>query len=395
MRDVVIAGAYMTAFGRHTTRTMRSLVAEAVNGALLDSGANADEIEMAYCGNVLGGLLQGQESIRGQSWLGDSEVGGLPVVNVENACASGSTALHQAWITVGAGLADVVIVVGAEKLTHETGNRPALEAMTSAADQDRIDEIRADLGITHKPKSLFMEVYAGFAQRYVEESGATQRDFALVSRKNHEAGSLNPKAHHRVTFTVEEILEARPIAGLLTLPMCAPLSDGAAAAVVATPEVASHWASHPVRILGMALGGARAGTYGKVVPDAARRAYSLAGIGPGDVDVVEVHDAAAPGELIAMEHLGLCGPGDAPKMVRAGETTIKGRLPVNPSGGLQSKGHPLGATGLGQVVDLCDQLRDRVGQRQVDHPEIGLAENAGGLLGPDVATASVVVLGRS
>jgi acetyl-CoA acetyltransferase len=190
------------------------------------------------------------------------------------------------------------------------------------------------------------------------------------------------------------VLDARPIAGMLTLPMCAPVSDGAAAIVVATPERAARWGAEAVRVLGIALSGGRAGAYGTVAA-AAAGAFGMAGIRPDQVDVAECHDAAAPAELIALEELGLCAEGEAPALVRAGETSLGGRLPVNPSGGLESKGHPLGATGPAQIVELCDQLRGRAGDRQVDGARIALAENAGGYLAPDVASAVVTILGRA
>ena len=174
--------------------------------------------------------------------------------------------------------------------------------------------------------------------------------------------------------------------------MCAPIGDGASAAIIATPDVAARWGADPVRLLATILEGGEAGSYGTVVPGAAQRAYEQAGLGPTDLDVIECHDATAPAELIVMEELGICAPGDAPKLVRAGATTIGGRIPINPSGGLESKGHPLGATGLGQIVELADQLRGRCGPRQVDRARVGLAENAGGYLGPDVAAACVTIL---
>ncbi len=182
------------------------------------------------------------------------------------------------------------------------------------------------------------------------------------------------------------------ISGPLTLPMCAPMSDGAAAAIVTTPELAARWAASPVRLAATIIGAGLPGTYGKLVPATARRAYEMAGVGPADLDVIECHDAAAPAELIVAEELDLCPPGHATKMLRAGDTTLGGRLPINPSGGLGSRGHPIGATGLAQVVELADQLRGRCGDRQVPNARVALAENAGGYIGPDAAVASITVL---
>lgn len=385
----------MTAFGRLPERSAKALVAEAVDGALLDAGCPPDEVELVVLGNVLGGLMQRQESCRGQVWLAESQIGTASVVNVENACASGATALHQAWLSVAAGLTEVAVAVGVEKMFDHDGNRGAIAAMTSVVDQDRLEPIRREHAGDGPMGSLFMGIYARWAREYARRSGATAEDFARVAVKNHDNGARNPKAQYRSTYTLEDILLARPIAEPLTLPMCAPVSDGAAALVVATPERAARWGVEPVRLLGSAVGGGRAGIDGRLVPETAARAYALASVRPGDVDVAECHDAAAPAELIVMEELGLCRPGEAPQLIRAGATAIGGALPINPSGGLESKGHPLGATGCGQLVELCDQLRDRCADRQVAGARIALAENTGGYLGPDAAAAVVTILARA
>ncbi|GAA5162316.1 thiolase family protein [Pseudonocardia eucalypti] len=393
MRDVVVAGVGMTRFGRFLDRSFASLVTEAVGAALTDAGATADSAGLVYYSNSGAGLIQGQESVRGQHAVRGSGLEGIPLINVENACASGSTAVNQAWLAVAAGQVDVAVAVGAEKLNHVDKSR-AFVVMTAALDQDRLDEIYADLG-EGGTGSVFMDIYARFARWYRERTDATQNDFAQVAVKNHAHGALNPKAQYGGVLTVEEVLAARPISGDLTLPMCAPMSDGAAAAVITTPEIATRWGAEPARLLATAIGAARPGVYGELVPDTARRAYEMAGLGPEDIDVVECHDAASPAELIVMEELGLCEPGKAPALLREGATTLGGRLPINPSGGLGSKGHPVGATGLGQLVELVDQVRGRCGDRQVDGARIGLAENAGGYIGPDAAAASVTIVGAA
>jgi acetyl-CoA acetyltransferase len=391
MRDVVVAGVGMTRFGRFLDRTFASLVTEAVGEALADAGGTADAAGIVYYSNSGAGLIQGQESVRGQHAVRGSGLEGIPLINVENACASGSTAVNQAWLAVAAGQVDVAVAVGAEKLNHADRGR-AFAVMTAALDQDRLEEIQADLG-DGGTGSIFMDIYARFARRYRERTDATPADFAQVAVKNHAHGALNPKAQYGGVLTVAEVLAARRISGDLTLPMCAPMSDGAAAAVITTPEVAARWGAEPVRLLATVIGAARPGVYGELVPDTARRAYEMAGLGPADVDVVECHDAASPAELIVMEELGLCAPGEAPARLREGATALGGRQPINPSGGLGSKGHPVGATGLGQLVELVDQLRGRCGARQVEGARIGLAENAGGYIGPDAAAASVTIVG--
>lgn len=393
MRETVLCGVGMTRFGKHPDRTIKSLVAEAISDAIADANIPAPDIGMVYYSNVASGLLQGQESARGQHAVYGSPLLGVSLINVENACASGSSALNQAWLSVTSGQVDVAVAVGAEKLQIPDKAR-AFASLTSALDQDRLEEIEQDVS-SRGSGSIFMDIYARWANWYMQRSDATVEDFAAIAVKNHEHGLANPKAQYGARMTVDEVLSARSVSGPLTVPMCAPMSDGAAAIVVTTPEVAALVGADPVRLLATVVGAGRDGTYGELVPATATRAYEMAGVGPEDIDVVECHDAAAPAELIVMEELSLCKPGDAPGLLRAGETRLGGRLPINPSGGLQSKGHPLGATGLGQIIELVDQLRDRAGLRQAEGVRLALAENAGGYIGPDVAVATVTILGRA
>ena len=391
MRDVVIAGVGMTPFGKFPDRSHASLVAEATRQALGDAGAPTGDVQFVYYSNTAAGLMTGQESVRGQHAVRGTGLEGVPLINVENACASGSTALNQAWLAVASGQVDVAIAIGAEKLTSSDKSK-ALAVMTSALDQDCLQEVRDDLGDAGTG-SVFMDIYARFATWYANRTDATPEDFAQIAVKNHAHGALNSKAQYGGQMTVEQVLSARPISGPLTLPMCAPMSDGAAATVVTTPQVAARWGAESVRLLATVIGAGTPGVYGELVPGTAHRAYEMAGLAPGDLDVVECHDAASPAELIVCEELDLCPPGEATKLLRTGATTLGGDLPINPSGGLESKGHPIGATGLAQVVELSDQLRGRCGSRQVPDARIALAENAGGYIGPDAAAASVTILG--
>lgn len=393
MRDVVIAGVGMTPFGKFLDRTYASLVAEATRDALTDAGAPTSDVQFVYYSNTAAGLITGQESVRGQHAVRGTGLEGVPLINVENACASGSTALNQAYLAVAAGQVDVAIAIGAEKLNSGDKSR-AFAVMTSALDQDRLAEVRDDLGGAGTG-SIFMDIYARFAIRYMNRTDATVGDFARIAVKNHAHGALNPKAQYGGHMTVDDVLSARRISGPLTLPMCAPMSDGAAAAVVTTPAVAARWGARPVRLLATVINAGTPGVHGELVPATARRAYDMAGVSPVDIDVIECHDAAAPAELIVCEELGLCPAGEATKLLRTGVTALGGRLPINPSGGLESKGHPIGATGLAQVVELSDQLRGRCGSRQVPGARIALAENAGGYIGPDAAAASVTILGAT
>jgi acetyl-CoA acetyltransferase len=240
-----------------------------------------------------------------------------------------------------------------------------------------------------------MDVYAKAATEYMERTGATQEDFARVAVKNHDHGALNPKAQYRKRFTLEEVMTARAISGPLTLPMCSPIGDGSAAVVVTTPEIAARWGAEAVTVLATMTGSSKPGVGGELVAGVAKRAYDWAGIGPADVDLLECHDATSPAELIVIEELGLAAPGGAVAMIRNGDTSIGGRLPVNTSGGLESKGHPIGASGLAQIVELTEQLRGRCHDRQVAGARIAMAENAGGYMGPDAAVATVTILGAT
>jgi acetyl-CoA acetyltransferase len=393
LRTVVVAGVGMTAFGKFLDRSIKSLVAESVQAAVKDSemADSAHGIDTIYYANTAAGILQGQHSVRGQHAMREAGLNGIPLINVENACASGSTALNQAWLAVASGYVDVALAVGAEKLYH-TEKRLSFAAMGSALDQDRLPEIFADLGGDGSDQSVFMDVYAKAASEYMERTGATQEDFARVAVKNHDHGALNPKAQYRTRFTLDEVLSARSISGPLTLPMCSPIGDGSAAVIVTTPEIAARWGAESVTVLATMTGTSEPGVGGELVAKVANRAYHWAGIGPADVDILECHDATSPAELIVLEELGLAAPGGAVQMIRNGDTTIGGRLPVNTSGGLESKGHPIGASGLAQIVELTEQLRGRSGDRQVDGARLAMAENAGGYMGPDAAVAVVTIL---
>ena len=385
----------MTPFGKFTDRSLKSLAGEATRGALQDAGLSSEDVEMVFFANAVGGLITGQEMVRGQTALRETGLLGIPIVNIENACASASSAFHLAWMAVASGQCEVALAIGAEKLVHPDKRR-SFEALGAAIDLERRDDLEnfvyGDEG-TPGSGSLFMDIYALLAQRYMERSGATERDFALVAVKNHHHGALNPKAQYRDEVTVEEVLDSRPISGPLKLLMCSPLGDGAAALVLCSAERAARGDAPGVRVRATALASGR--DDGSVAAErAAQKAYEQAGIAPEDVDVVELHDAAAPAELQIYEELGLCEAGEGPALLASGATGLGGRVPVNPSGGLLSKGHPVGATGCAQLVELTEQLRGRAGPRQVEGARIALAENAGGFLGPDQAVAAVTILSR-
>lgn len=394
MRDVLISGAAMTPFGKFPERSLKALAAEATRGALHDAGLRSEDIEMAFFANATAGLITGQEMVRGQTALRETGLLGIPIINVENACASASSAFHLAWMAVASEQCEVALAVGAEKLVHPDKER-SFSALAAGVDLERRHDLeRFVYGGDGAPGggSLFMDIYALLARRYMERSGATERDFALIAVKNHRHGALNPNAQYRDEVTVEEVLGSRQISGPLRLLMCSPIGDGAAALVLCSADRAARMDVAPVAVRATALATGRDDDGPVAVERAAQRAYERAGIGPDDLDVVEVHDAAAPAELQIYEELGLCGAGEGPALLASGATGLGGRIPVNPSGGLLSKGHPVGATGCAQLVELTEQLRGRAGARQVDGARLALAENAGGFLGPDQAVAAVTIL---
>jgi acetyl-CoA acetyltransferase len=394
MREVDLIGLGMTRFAKHRDRGLKDLGAEAIRAALDDAGVAPEGIQAAWAANAVAGLITGQETIRGQVVLRAMGLGGLPVVNVENACAGSSTALWQAWMAVASGLYDCVLAFGVEKMTHPDKAR-TFQAIASGLDVEWAAEQEAAAG-AGETRSIFMDTYAEKARRYLAETGATERDIAWVSAKNHVHGALNPYAQYRFAMTPDEVLADRMVAPPLTRSMCSPIADGAAAVVVATPEVGRRLGVRGVRLRGFGLASALAeGQQGDdVIARAARAAWEQAGLGPDDVDVVEAHDATASAELMAWESLGLCGPGEAARLVAEEATRLGGRIPVNPSGGLECRGHPVGATGLAQVVELGWQLRGEAGDRQVEGARVGVAQNAGGHLGHENAVGLVTVLSR-
>ena len=399
MDRVMIAGVSMTQFGKHQDRPMKSLAEEAVAGALEDANLAASDVGMVFYSNAVAGFITGQEMIRGQAALRDTGLLGAPLFNVENACASATSAFYLAHLAVASGQVDVAIAVGAEKMVHEDKMR-AFNALATAVDLAEIDALKERAGHTGEgggDRSFFMDLYAMTARGYMDRSGATADDFAQVVVKNKRHAVHNPKAQFRAEMTVEQVLQSRTIVPPLTLYMCAAIGDGASAVVVTSAERAKAVGRDDVEVLAtvMASGDGRPETFEPVSVRVARRAYEQAGIGPDDVDVVELHDAAATAELITYEELALCPPGDGPKLLRSGDTALGGRIPVNPSGGLLSKGHPIGATGCGQLTELVDQLRGRCGPRQVEGARIALAENGGGFVGSDAAAMGVTLLGRA
>ncbi|MCP3984632.1 MAG: thiolase family protein [bacterium] len=405
--NAIVAGVGMTPFGKHMDTGLKALGADAVKLAIADSGLGLDDLQAAYVGNAAAGLVTGQESIRGQVILRSIGLGKLPVVNVENACASSSTALHEAAAMVTAGMYDIVLALGVEKLYH-ADKKKSFGAFSGAVDVEAMQEIMKRLQESAKQsgaksgssgagekRSMFMDIYAAAARGHMEKYGTTVEQFAGVSAKNSFHGSMNPRAQFREALSIEDVLASPMIAEPLTRPMCSPIGDGAAAVVLVSEAKARELGiGRPVKVTSSVLRSGWDHAYGEdgAGEVCSRAAYEEAGVGPEDLSVVELHDASAPAEVMAYEYLGLCPKGEGGKLVSDGSTRLGGRLPVNTSGGLLRKGHPVGATGIAQIVELTEQLQGRSGERQVEGARVGLAQNGGGNIGPDVAAMVVTIL---
>ncbi|RLA47512.1 MAG: thiolase family protein [Gammaproteobacteria bacterium] len=408
-QNAFIAGIGMTRFGKHLDRGLKSLAGEAITAALADAGLSASDLNAAYMGNAAAGVITGQVCVPGQMILRSMGIGGIPVVNVENACSTAATAFQQAATMITAGMYDVVLACGFEKLYHEDKQK-TFSVFSGAVDVEAMDGVLAGIsksiaacGGSHdssgsgKSRSLFMDIYAAWALEHMQRYGTTREQFAAVSAKNSEHGSLNPKAQFRSKISVEEVLDAREIAWPLTLPMCSPIGDGAAAVILVSERKARELGTaRMVRVEASQLHSGWDYTEGEetVAEKAAREIYETAALGPSDLDCVELHDASAPSEILYYEYLGLCAKGDGGKFVEDGHSSLGGRLPVNTSGGLMRKGHPIGATGIAQIVELTQQLRGEAGDRQVEGARIALAENGGGFIGNDAAAMVLTLLSR-
>jgi len=410
--QVYIVGVGMTPFGKHFDQSIKALASAATAMALNDAGCSARDLQVAFYSNSTQGHMDNQDMIRGEIALRSMGIQGIPVINVENACASASTAFQMAVNYVKSGTADIALAVGAEKMFSSDKARvfSIFDGAWDVHETERNRQILLDMGkgitppegsSSSKPYSVFMDIYAAMGRMHMREFGTTQRQLAAVSAKNHMHSVHNPLAQYQVGYTVDEILAAPPITYPLTLPMCSPISDGAAAAVVCNDAGLKRLAissGRAIRVLAtvMQTGSDREATdlENHVVRLAAKKAYEQAGIGPDDVSVAEVHDATAIGEIIQSEVLGFCPIGEGGALAERGETSLGGRIPINTSGGLESKGHPIGATGLGQIFELVTQLRGEAGARQVAGARIAVAENGGGLYGVEEAVVCVSILGR-
>lgn len=381
----------MTRFAKQPGRSIKELTAEAVKASLGDADLPVTAIDVVYFGNAVAGSITGQEMVLGQVALRAMGIERIPVFNIENACASSSSAFHIAWQSVASGASDHALVVGAEKMTH-SDKRRSFRAIEGAIDQDSLSSLSRT---ENRDRSALMDVYAEEAREYMETSGATVRDFAAVAVKNQHNGSLNPTAQYGQDVSIEDVLASREIVSPLTLLMCSPISDGAAA-IVLTNSRALRRDQPRIRVLASVVrSGVRPTEMGETATSlAADAAYTQAGVGPTDINCAEVHDAAAPAELRIYEQLGFAPPGGGPALLRTGATQLGGKLPVNTSGGLLARGHPIGATGLAQLCEAVLQLRGQAGARQVVNPRLALTQNAGGYMQGDNLACAVHILGR-
>jgi len=398
--NCIIAGVGMTKFGKHMEKSIKQLGGEPVLEAAADAGIELSDIEAAYVGNCAAGTVVGQESIRGQVILSSIGLGKIPIINIENACGSSSTALNQACMMISAGYYDVVLVVGVEKLFHEN-KMITYAAFSGAVDVEERDQMLAEITAgqsegSGKTRSMFADFYGVMARDHMKEYGSSPRHFAMVSAKNSHHGSMNPKAQFTNEMTVDEVLAQPQIVEGLTRPMICPVADGGAAAIVVSERKARQLGIRtPVRVVSSTLHsyfdhpvGAKENVSSLCIDEA----YEDAGIAPADLDVVELHDSSAPCEILTYEMLHLCPPGESVKLLEDGATRLGGRIPVNTSGGLLRKGHPVGATGISQILELTYQLQGRAGQRQVEGARTALAHNGGGTIKGEVAAMNITVL---
>jgi len=381
MREVAVIGVGQSTFGKLPEKSVVELGREAVSVALKDAGISPRDIQVAYSARMYDCWVTGQDILK--------EVGirSIEMVNVENACAGGATAFRGVWKEIADDHYDIGIAIGVESMTTS----PMAGKLILPAK----DDLEGQLGLT------MPAIFGLLARRQIEQYGTTVEDFAMVSVKNHHHGCLNPFAQYRKEFTVEEILNSRMICDPITLLQCCPNTDGAAAAILCSMDIARRYTTKPIRVIGSAL---LSGDYKYLQQDitvsplgskTAKMAYEMAGVGPEDIDVVELHDAFAPEEILRYEDLGLCQPGEGTLLLRSGATKVGGRIPVNPSGGLLSLGHPLSASGVRTIVELVWHLREQAGDRQTHNAKIGLAHMLGGIAaGLEVGACGIHILAR-
>jgi acetyl-CoA acetyltransferase len=411
MQNVYVIGIGMIRFKKYPDETVRSMAVNSIDLALQDSGLEKNQIQAAFFSNTFWGMFANQHSIRGQVVLRGMGIEKIPVTNVENACAGASTALHLAYTGIRAEMFDVALAVGSEKITNPN-KAMSLGAYASCMDMENLQshiqmimevgqsfklDIPEDQSAPGQGRSIFMDAYAMGARWHMDRFGSTQRQLAEISSKNHVHGSLNPLAQYQKAMTADEVMADVPVAYPLTRAMCAPVGDGAAATIVCSERFLKKLSeARPVKILASVLGqGSDRDLDGTDIGERlSKEAYEVSGIGPQDMDLAELHDATAYGELHQTEVMGLCPMGEGGVLAESGATSIAGTMPVNTSGGLECRGHPIGASGLAQIYEVVTQLRGEADKRQVEGARIGLTENGGGNIGVEEAAMCIHILER-
>jgi len=411
MTNVYIIGLGMIRFNKYPDRDVREMAHEATRLVLSDAGLEKEALEAAFFSNTFWGMFDNQHSIRGQVVLRSMGIEAIPVTNVENACAGAATALHMAYTGIRAGMYDVALALGSEKITNpnkalslsayatamDVGNFENQLKLMETINQQLDFKIPEDQTPPGDGRSIFMDAYAMGARWHMQTFGSTQEQLALICAKNHWHGSLNPMAQYQEDMTVAQVLADKPIAYPLTRSMCAPVGDGAAAAIVCSERYLQKLSgARPIKIRASVLGsGTDRDLDGEDIGERlVKQAYDIAGVEPQDISLAELHDATAYGELHQTEAMGFCPMGQGGPYAESGATKLGGKQPVNTSGGLECRGHPIGASGLAQIYELGLQLRGEATGRQVEGARLGLAENGGGNIGVEEAAMCIHILER-
>ncbi len=426
MRDAYVVAVGMIPIGRHVDKSIKQLTAAALADLWKSSPVAKSDLQAAWFSNSgwgLGTMEKGspmgpaQPCIRGQVALAPAGIDGIPIMNVENACASGSSAFYGAYLGVLSGAYDVALAIGVEKMALPRDapkelQKKSLGALLAGTDVevmvDAIELLKAEAEKRHKEadargeikgagrenRSPFMDFYSFASRAHMQKYGTTQEQLAIIAAKNHNHGALNPYAQYRFKMTPEQVMQDDVVSFPLTRAMCAPTGDGAAAAIVVSGDYLRKLGQvRPVKIRASVLGSTKLEwSGGKRARALAKECYERAGVGPEDISFAEVHDATAFGELAQYENLGFCAEGEGGRYAATGATALGGKRPVNPCGGLESKGHPIGATGLAMVAECFYQLRGEAGERQVAGARFGMIENGGGFLGQGEAAIVMNIL---
>ena len=410
-------------FGKNFDKTVKSMTGESLISALKDCELQKKDIQAAWFSNSGWGGSEFQHCIRGQVALSANGLDKIPIINVENACASGSTAFHGAWTAIKAGLYDCVLAIGTEKMYFQKppigspikirGVGGPMSGFLGGTDVERtlktIDLLKNQIqkgneeaakksGKEDKSKqkshSVFMDFYAMSARQHMKTHGTTQKQIAMIAAKNHNNSTMNPLAQYTFPQTVEQVMEDYVVAYPLTRAMCAPIGDGSAAAILCSDKYLEQNPSLKDRSILVRASILRSGSWKRdnICERAASAAYEMTGLKPEDINLAEVHDATAYAELSHIEHLGFCPIGQGGPFVESGATQLDGKIPINTSGGLLARGHPIGASGLAQIYELVTQLRGEAGKRQVKDPKIALAHNGGGTIGTGEAALCIHIL---